>query len=100
MARFAYDHEILERFPAVVGGVIHADGVANRPATAELTAAYRAEQAAVRERIGDTPLSELPTLTAWRGVFRGFGVNPTKLSLIHISEPTRRATISRMPSSA
>ena len=78
MARFAYDHEILERFPAVVGGVIHADGVANRPATAELTAAYRAEQAAVRERIGDTPLSELPTLTAWRGVFRGFGVNPTK----------------------
>jgi DNA/RNA-binding domain of Phe-tRNA-synthetase-like protein len=78
MARFAYDHEILERFPAVVGGVIHADGVTNRPAPAELTAAYRAEQAAVRERIGDTPLSELATLAAWRGVFRGFGVNPTK----------------------
>ena len=78
MARFAYDHEVLERFPTVVGGVIHADGVTNRPATAELTAAFRAEQASVRERIGETPLSELPTLAAWRGVFRGFGVDPTK----------------------
>lgn len=78
MARFGYDHEILERFPNVVGGVIHVDGVTNRPAPAELTAAFGAEQAAVRERIGETPLSELPTLAAWRGVFRGFGVNPTK----------------------
>jgi len=78
MAQFAYDHEILERFPAVVGGIIHASGVAVRPAPGELTAAYLAEQASVRERIGETPLSELPTLAAWRGVFRGFGVNPTK----------------------
>ena len=78
MARFGYDHEILERFPAVVGGAIHADGVSNRPAPAELTAAFQAEQASVKERIGQTPLSELPTLVAWRSVFRGFGVNPTK----------------------
>lgn len=78
MSRFAYDHEIIERFPHIVGGVIHAVGVRNDPATAGLTAAYRAEQVAVRERIGDTPLSELPTLAAWRGVLRGFGVNPTK----------------------
>ncbi len=40
MARFGYDHEILERFPNVVGGVIHADGVTNRPGPAELTAAF------------------------------------------------------------
>ena len=78
MAWFSYDQQVIERFPTVVGGVIHADGVANRPATAELTAAFVAEQASVRERIGETPLSELPTLAAWRGVFRGFGVNPTK----------------------
>ncbi len=78
MSRFAYDHEILERFPHVVGGVIHADGVRNRPAPPDLTAAFVAEQRAVIERIGDTPLSELPTLAAWRGVFRGFDVNPTK----------------------
>jgi DNA/RNA-binding domain of Phe-tRNA-synthetase-like protein len=78
MAHFGYDHEVLERFPNVVGGVIHADGVTNRPAPAELTAAFGAEQASVRERIGETPLSELPTLAAWRAVFRSFGVNPTK----------------------
>jgi len=29
-------------------------------------------------RVGETPLSELPTLAAWRGVFRSFGVDPTK----------------------
>ncbi len=78
MARFGYDHEILERYPTVVGGVIHADGVINRPAPAELTAAFQAEQASVRVRLGETPLSELPTLAAWRGVFRSFGVDPTK----------------------
>jgi DNA/RNA-binding domain of Phe-tRNA-synthetase-like protein len=78
MSRFAYDHEITERFGSVVGGVIHAVDVSNGPSAAELTAAYRAEQAAVRERIGERPLSELPTLAAWRSVFRAFGVNPTK----------------------
>jgi DNA/RNA-binding domain of Phe-tRNA-synthetase-like protein len=78
MPVFAYDPEITDRFPDVVGGVILASGVANRPAPAELANAFRAEQQAVRERIGDTPLSELPTLAAWRSVFRGFGVNPTK----------------------
>lgn len=78
MVRFRYDAEITERFPTVVGGVIYADGVENRAAPAELTAAFVAEQHSVRERIGETSLSELPTLAAWRGVFRGFGVNPTK----------------------
>jgi DNA/RNA-binding domain of Phe-tRNA-synthetase-like protein len=78
MAHFGYDHDVLEQFPNVVGGVIHAVGVTNRPAPAELTAAFGAEQASVRERIGETPLSELPTLAAWRSAFRDFGVNPTK----------------------
>ena len=78
MAQFDYDPAIIERFPTVVGGVIHADGVHNRPAPAELAAVFGAEQRSVRERIGETPLSELPTLAAWRGVFRGFGVNPTR----------------------
>ena len=78
MAQFDYDPAIIERFPTVVGGVIHADGVHNGPAPAELSAVFGAEQRSVRERIGETPLSELPTLAAWRGVFRGFGVNPTR----------------------
>ena len=78
MLIFRYDPAIIERFPTVVGGVIHAVGTNNSLASDELATAYAIEQQAVRERIGDTALSELPALAAWRGVFRGFGVNPTK----------------------
>ena len=75
--RFAYDPDVVARFPAVAGGVIHAVGVTNGQSSAALTAAFRAEQEQVRARIGDTPLSEIPTLNAWRRAFRGFGVDPT-----------------------
>ena len=78
MARFRYDPDIIERFPAVVGGVIHATGVHNDPTPPRLAAAFHDETLAVRARIGETPLSELPTLAAWRKVFRGFGVDPTQ----------------------
>jgi DNA/RNA-binding domain of Phe-tRNA-synthetase-like protein len=75
--RFSYDPEVAARFPSVAGGVIHAVGLSNGPSPAELAAAFRAEQTAVRARIGETPLSELPTLAAWRRAFRAFGVDPT-----------------------
>jgi DNA/RNA-binding domain of Phe-tRNA-synthetase-like protein len=78
VARFRYDPEIIERFPAVVGGVIRATGVRNDPTPPRLAAAFHDEALAVRARIGATPLSELPTLAAWRQVFRGFGVDPTQ----------------------
>ena len=76
-ARFDYAPDIVERFPFVVGGAIHATGVMNGPSPAELIEAFAAEQAAVLARIGATPLSELPSLAAWRRVFRAFGVDPT-----------------------
>ena len=75
--RFAYDPGIAARFPAVAGGVIHAVGVSNGPSPARLAQAFTEEQERVRARIGDTPLSELPTLAAWRRAFRAFGVDPT-----------------------
>jgi DNA/RNA-binding domain of Phe-tRNA-synthetase-like protein len=78
VARFRYDPDIIDRFPAVVGGVIHATGVHNDPTPPRLAAAFHDETLAVRTRIGETPLSELPTLAAWRKVFRGFGVDPTQ----------------------
>jgi len=78
MASFRYDQLVCERFPTVVGGVIHATGVTNDPTSGPLAEAFAAEQAAVRARIGDTPLSEIPSLAAWRRVFRGFGVDPTQ----------------------
>jgi DNA/RNA-binding domain of Phe-tRNA-synthetase-like protein len=75
--RFAYHRDVGDRFPSVAGGVIHAVGVSNGPSPAALTDAFRHEQAQVRARIGETPLSELPTLAAWRRAFRAFGVDPT-----------------------
>ncbi|MBA3850751.1 MAG: hypothetical protein H0X59_00055 [Chloroflexi bacterium] len=78
MATFRYEPEILERFPGIVGGVIRATGVTNGPTPDALAEEFAATQAAVRARIGTTPLSEIPALAAWRRVFRGFGVDPTQ----------------------
>ncbi len=75
--RFRYDPPILEAFPAVQGGAIHLTGVSNGPSSPALAAAFADEQAAVRARIGETPLSELPSIAAWRRAFRTFGVDPT-----------------------
>ena len=77
MTYFRYDPEIVARFPAIVGGVLHADGIRNGPSAADLGEAFAAEQRAVVERLGDTPLSEVPSLAAWRRAFRAFGVDPT-----------------------
>ncbi len=77
MTRFQYDPGIVERFPTVVGGVIHVEGVANGPSSPELADAFAAEQRAVLERLRETPLSEVPSLAAWRRAFRAFGVDPT-----------------------
>src|SRR5215831_42994 len=75
---FRYDPAILARYPHVVGGVILARGLANGPTSAALLDSYFAEQQAVLGRIGATPLSQIAALAAWRGVFRGFGLDPTQ----------------------
>ncbi len=78
MAYFRYDPEVLARYPSLVGGVLYASAVSNGPSAPDLRTAFRSEQRTVRERIGTTPLSELPALAAWRRVFRSFGVDPTQ----------------------
>jgi DNA/RNA-binding domain of Phe-tRNA-synthetase-like protein len=78
MILFRYDSALLEKFPATRGGVILAQGLNNGPTPPALADAFRAEQETVLQRIGDTPLSELPTLAAWRRVFTAFGVKPTQ----------------------
>jgi DNA/RNA-binding domain of Phe-tRNA-synthetase-like protein len=75
---FRYDPELLERFPTVVGGLLHARGVSNGPAPPALAAAYRAEQERTLVRIGEQPLGSLPSLAAWRRAFTAFGVEPTR----------------------
>jgi DNA/RNA-binding domain of Phe-tRNA-synthetase-like protein len=74
---FAYDPGIIALYPTIVGGVIHSVGVTNGPSPDALIEAFRAEQASVLARIGSTPLSELPSIAAWRRAFRAFGVDPT-----------------------
>lgn len=74
---FRYHPDLLPRFPHLCGGVILAQGLRNGPTPAALAAAYAEEQQQVRDRLGSTPLSELPTLAGWRGAFRAFGVDPT-----------------------
>ena len=74
---FQYDSMIVARFPAIVGGVLLADGVRNGPSPVELVDAYQEEQRAVLARLGETPLSEVQSLAVWRRAFRAFGVDPT-----------------------
>jgi DNA/RNA-binding domain of Phe-tRNA-synthetase-like protein len=75
---FRYAPEVLDAFPTTRGGVILASGLANGPSSAGLTAAFEGEQHRVRERLGDTPLSSLASLAAWRRVFSAFGSQPTR----------------------
>jgi DNA/RNA-binding domain of Phe-tRNA-synthetase-like protein len=75
---FRYDAELLERFPAIVGGLLHARGVASGPSPPALAAAYRAEQERTLDRLGGQPLGTVPSLVAWRRAFTAFGVEPTR----------------------
>ncbi|MBX3063004.1 MAG: hypothetical protein KF726_08510 [Anaerolineae bacterium] len=78
MTTFQYHPEVLAKYPKVVGGVIVARGLVNAATPEALKTEYATEQQATITRIGSMPLSELPSLAAWRGVFRGFGVDPTQ----------------------
>lgn len=75
---FQYDATLLSQFPNTVGGIISAQDMTNAPSSEELQAVYFIEQQKVIEKIGDTPLSQLESLSAWRSTFSAFGVNPTK----------------------
>lgn len=76
---FQYHPDIIARYPTLVGGIIVGDGVTNGQTPPELLALYQEEQRKVLERIGDTPLSQIESLAAWRGVFRSFGIDPTQI---------------------
>ena len=78
MTTFRYDEALVERYPNVIGGMLLVRGVTNGPTTTEIAAAYANEQAATLQRLGKTPLSQVPALAAWRAAFRGFGVDPTQ----------------------
>ena len=76
--RIVYDAALLAQFSSTCGGILVAEAVQNGPTPPALAAAYAAEQAAVRARIDGVGLGEITSLAAWRSVYRGFGVEPTK----------------------
>ncbi len=78
MIVFQYHTEIIERYPNIVGGVIHVENIENGASSPELRSRYEEEQKRTLERIGETPLSEIESIAAWRKVFSDFGVKPTQ----------------------
>jgi len=75
---FRYDPALVERFPTIHAAVILARDLRNGPTSPALAQLYAAEQAAVKARLGDSALGDVETFVAWRRVFSGFGVAPTK----------------------
>jgi DNA/RNA-binding domain of Phe-tRNA-synthetase-like protein len=78
MTIFQYHPDIIARFPDLVGGIVVAHDIANGLTPDSAREIYLSEQQEVLDRIGDTPLSEIESLAAWRSAFRAFDVNPTK----------------------
>lgn len=78
MSVFRYDAALIERFPTIRCAAVVARGVTNGPSPDALSDELVAAQAETRARLVDTPLSEVPSLAAWRRVFTAFGVSPTK----------------------
>jgi DNA/RNA-binding domain of Phe-tRNA-synthetase-like protein len=71
--------ELLDRFPTIRAGVVVVSGVDNGSADDRLRAEFEAEQRTVAAELTTTAsLADLPSLAAWRRVFSGFGVSPTK----------------------
>jgi len=75
---FSYHHEVLARFPTIRARVVHADGLVNGPSPDPLRKAFQEQQAASLDRFRGTPMSEVPSITAWRRTFSAFGVQPTR----------------------
>lgn len=78
MTQFQYHPDITHAYPHIIGGVILAKGMHNAPTSDTLKSIYSNEQATVKSRLEDTPLSEIPSLSAWRSAISAFGVSPTK----------------------
>lgn len=75
---FAYAPDLLEVYPGITAGVIHATGLANTPSSTSLLADYRSTQTERLAGLETTPIAELPSIAAWRRAFTRFGAKPTQ----------------------
>ncbi|MEJ7704328.1 MAG: hypothetical protein WKF47_11930 [Geodermatophilaceae bacterium] len=62
---FGYADAVIDRFPTIRAGVIHATNLVNGPSSPALLEAYRAEQRNVSERLSASAIAELPSIAAW-----------------------------------
>lgn len=75
---FSYHPDVIERYPTIRAGVVHAVGLANGPSPAALKDEFRAQQRASRSALEGGALSAVPSIAAWRRAFSSFGVKPTQ----------------------
>lgn len=75
---FAYHGDIIDRFPTIRAGVVHASNLTNGASPTALIDEYRAEQRAVAAKLDSVSLAELSSVAAWRRAFSQFGVKPTQ----------------------
>jgi DNA/RNA-binding domain of Phe-tRNA-synthetase-like protein len=75
---FRYSDAVLERYPAIHAGVVHATGLTGGLTPPALLERYRDAQREVAERLASTPVSALPSIAAWRRAFAAFGAKPTQ----------------------
>ena len=72
---FQHSGEIWRDFPALVPGVLYADGITSQ---AEVGARVDRFAAVAKARLTDGPEGELPQIQAWRRAFAQLGLKPTQ----------------------
>ena len=75
---FGYQQRVIDRYPTIRAGIVHAVGLCNGPSPAALRDEFRAQQHVSRSNLEDRTLSAVPSIAAWRRAFSSFGVKPTQ----------------------
>ena len=78
MNRFRYDSDVQIRFPDLATAVVTITDVDNTIDPPDLTTEIATQTDAVRRRLAEQPVAEMPSITAWRRVFTSFGTKPTR----------------------
>ncbi len=77
--RYRVEAPVFELAPQYVRGVVVAEGVENGPSPADLVALLRAEERALRARLGSVErLVADPRIQAWRAAYRAFGARASE----------------------
>ncbi len=75
---YSISDDVFVPFPDYVRGVVVARGVANGPASPELTALLREAEESLRSSLGQGDVAAYPRIRSWREAFRKTGVKPAE----------------------